>query len=168
MILALNTPLDLGCFDNPILYGIQDLSPQQNRAERGRMQILIHKTSLHRLEVKLRKMGIVLGDAVQLVPEGNDDVAAYFIVPSRFPFGFGKPRLVRAGYLGDPAKDLLMPALEKNAPLRVRIVALEAAHLSADGVDSVSISVWGNPADIALPVYRTSIYPKNPINDRSI
>jgi hypothetical protein len=79
-----------------------------------------------------------------------------------------KPRLVRAGYLGDQAKDLLMPALEKNAPLRVRIVALEAAHLSADGVDSVSISVWGNPADIVLPVYRASIYSKSRISDSSL
>jgi len=132
------------------------------------MQVLIHKTSLHRLEVKLRKVGIVLGDAVQLVREGNDDVAAYFIVPSRLPFGFGKSRLVRAGYLDDQAKASLVPALEKNAPLRVRIVALEAAHLSADGVDSVSISVWGSPTDIVRPVYRTAIYSKSRINDRSL
>jgi hypothetical protein len=41
-----------------------------------------------------------------------------------------------------------MSALEKNAPLRVRIVDLEAAHLSADGKDRVSISVWGNSSDI--------------------
>jgi hypothetical protein len=112
------------------------------------MQVLIHKTSLHRLQVKLSKMATVLGDAVRLVPEGNDDVAAYFIVPSRLPFGFGKSRLVRAGYLGNQAKALLMPALEKNAPLRVRVVDLEAAHLSSVGKDSVSISVWGNSADI--------------------
>jgi hypothetical protein len=43
------------------------------------MQVLIHKTSLHRLQVKLSKMTTVLGDAVQLVPESSDDVAVYFI-----------------------------------------------------------------------------------------
>ena len=112
------------------------------------MQLLIHKTSLHRLQVNLSKMATVLGDAVQLVPESNDDVAVYFIVPSRLPFGLGKSRLVRAGYLGNQAKALLMSALEKNAPLRVRIVDLEAAHLSADGKDRVSISVWSNSSDI--------------------
>ena len=112
------------------------------------MQVLIHKTSLHRLQMKLSKMATVLGDAVQLVLESNDNVAVYFIEPSRFPFGFGKSRLVRAGYLDNQAKALLMPALEKDAPLRVRIVDMKAAHLSADGTDSVSISVWGNSADI--------------------
>lgn len=113
------------------------------------MQVLIHKTNLVRLEPRLPKVGIGLSDPVVLLREGDANVAALVTLPSRFPFGLGKPRTVRIGYLGEQAKAMLWPALEKAAPLRVRIVGVLTAHLKGDGMNQISISVWGDPADIA-------------------
>jgi hypothetical protein len=120
------------------------------------MQVLIHKTSLVRLEATLRIDGVGLGDPVQLHKEGDADIAAFVMLPSRLPFGLGKSHIVRAGYLGNQAKALLWPAIEKPAPLRVRIVEILAAHLSADGTNRISISVWGDPADVVPSVQRTT------------
>lgn len=99
------------------------------------MQVLIHKTSLVRLEANLRISGVGLGDPVQLLQEGETDIAAFVMLPSRMPFGLGKSHIVRAGYLGNQAKALLWPAFEKDAPLRVRVVEILAAHLAGDGLN---------------------------------
>lgn len=132
------------------------------------MQVLIHKTSLVRLESSLRISGIGLGDPAQLRQEGDTDIAAFVMLPSRIPFGFGKTRIVRAGYLGNQAKALLWPALETHAPLRVRIVEVLAAHLAGDGINRISISVWGDPADIAPRGQRTTIFSRSRIHDDPI
>jgi hypothetical protein len=129
------------------------------------MQALIHKTSLVRLETNLRISGIGLGDPVQLLQEGDADIAAFVMLPSRMPFGLGKSRIVRAGYLGNQAKSLLWPAFEKDAPLRVRIVEVLAAQLTGDGTNRVSISVWGDPNDITPSVPKTTIFSRSRIND---
>jgi hypothetical protein len=95
-------------------------------------------------------------------------IAAFVMLPSRLPFGFGKFRIVRAGYLGNQAKALLWPAFEKPAPLRVRIVEILAAHLNADGKNRISILVWGDPADVAPGVPRASLFSRSRINDDPI
>ena len=125
------------------------------------MQVLIHRTSLVQLESNLRISGIGLGDPVQLLQEGDSDIAAFVMLPSRLPFGLGKSRIVRAGYLGNRAKALLWPAFKKDAPLRVRVVEILAAHLAGDGLNRVSISVWGDPADIMPSVLKSPSEPKN-------
>lgn len=122
------------------------------------MQVLIHKTSLVRLDSNLRISGVGLGDPVQLLQEGESDIAAFVMLPSRLPFGLGKPQVVRAGHLGSQAKALLWPAFEKDAPLRVRVVEILGAHLAGDGVDRISISVWGDPADIMPSVPKRTIF----------
>jgi hypothetical protein len=132
------------------------------------MQVLIHKTSLVRLEPDLRISSIGLGDPVQLLREGDADVSAFVKLPSRIPFGLGKCSIVRAGYLGNQAKSWLWPALEKDAPLRVRIVEMLAAHLTGDGLNRVSISVWGDPADITPRFQRTTIFSRSRMNDEPV
>lgn len=129
------------------------------------MQILIHKTSLLRLEVNLRRDAIYLGDPMHLLQEGTDDVAAFVQLPSRLPFGIGKARSVRAGYLGSHAAKLIMPALVKGGQLRVRIVEIQARHLNSEGIDFISISVWGNPADIIPTVPLGRVFSRSRIND---
>ena len=129
------------------------------------MQILIHKTSLLRLEVNLRRDAIYLGDPMHLLQEGTDDVAAFVQLPSRLPFGIGKARSVRAGYLGNHAAKLIMPALVKGGQLRVRIVEIQARHLNSEGIDFISISVWGNPADIIPTVPFGRVFSRSRIND---
>jgi len=113
------------------------------------MQALIQMTSLLRLDPNLRISGVELGDPVQLVQDASDEIAVYLTLASRLPFGLGKSKIVLAGYLSDQAKTLIMPAIEKDAALRVRIVDIRAAHLHSDGGNRLSISVWGDPADIA-------------------
>lgn len=44
----------------------------------------------------------------------------------------------------------IAPAIEEQAVLHVRIVEIEPVHARADGIDQISISVWGEPS--ALPV----------------
>lgn len=129
------------------------------------MQVLIYKTSLLRLEVNLRRDAIYLGDPLQLQQEGSDDVAAFVNLPSLLPFRIGKARKVRAGYLGNHAKKLIVPALAKGVQLRVRIVEIQARHLNSEGTDMISISVWGDPADIIPTVPPGRIFSRSRIND---
>ena len=131
------------------------------------MQVLIHKTSLVRLDSNLRISGVGLGDPVELLQEGESDIVAFVVLPSRWPFGLGKSQIVRAGYLGSQAKALLWPAFEKDALLRVRIVEILAAHLSGDGLNRISISVWGDPADIIPIVPKRTIFSRSRINDHA-
>ena len=129
------------------------------------MQVLIHKTGLVRLSANRRMARIGLGDPVQLQQEGATDIAAFVMLPSRMPFGLGKSRITRAGYLGNQARALLWPAFEKDAALRVRIVEILAAHLASDGLNRISISVWGDPADIVPSGPITPIFSRSRIHD---
>jgi hypothetical protein len=103
---------------------------------------------LVRLQVPIRGLGIGLGEAVVLLYNNASEVAVMAMLPSRFPFGLGRLRKVKLGYLGDHTRALLMHALEMGAQLRVRIVELDAAHLRTDCCDRIAISVWGDPAGV--------------------
>jgi hypothetical protein len=93
----------------------------------------------------------VPGQDVVLETSPDRTIKAYVDLPSRWLFGLGRPRRICLGYLHPRATELLLPALDIGASLRVRIVEVEPAHARADGVDSVSISVWGHPDDLAPP-----------------
>jgi hypothetical protein len=112
------------------------------------MQILIHKANVVRLQVPVRDLRLGLGEPVVLVRDNASDVAVMAMLPSRLPFGLGRLRKVKLGYLGDHTKTLLMPALDLGVQLRVRIVELDAAHLRTDGCDRIAISVWGDHAGV--------------------
>jgi hypothetical protein len=127
------------------------------------MQILIHKANLVRLQVPIRGLGIGLGEAVGLIYNNVSEVAVMAMLPSRLPFGLGRLRKVKLGYLGDHTKALLMPALELGTQLRVRIVELDAAHLRTDGCDRIAISVWGDPAGMMSRGSRRSDFSARPI-----
>ena len=127
------------------------------------MQILIHKASLVRLQVPIRGLRIGLGEAVMLIYNNVSEVAVMAMLPSRLPFGLGRLRKVKLGYLGDHTKALLMPAIEMGAQLRVRIVGLDAGRLRSDGCDRIAISVWGDPAGIMPRGSRRSDFSARPI-----
>jgi hypothetical protein len=112
------------------------------------MQPLIHQASLYGLTVPIAGSGIVPGQDVTLESTAERNVEVYVDLPSRWPFGLGRPRRICLGYLHPMATELLLPALDIGASLRVRIVEVEPAHARADGVDSVCISVWGDPEDL--------------------
>lgn len=112
------------------------------------MQILIHKTRLTRLLIDLRNLQISMGDPIQLIKDEENNLAALAKLPPRLPFGIGRSRTIRLGYLGPHATSILWPAVEKDAHLRVRIVEIEKAHLSMKQTDQISISVWGDPVDL--------------------
>jgi hypothetical protein len=126
------------------------------------MQILIHKANLVRLQLPVRGLRIGLGEAVVFVHDSASEVAVMAMLPSRLPFGLGRWRKVKLGYLGDHTKALLMPALELGAQLRVRIVELDAGHLRADGCERIAISVWGDPAGMMPRVSSWSDFSARP------
>ncbi len=129
------------------------------------MQILIQKTSLVRLEAKPHSLRVGLGDPVQLVQDEGADIAVLVSVPSWIPFGLGKPWMARLGYLDTPAQRLLMPAVRSGAPLRVRIVEIEVAHLNTHGAERISVSVWGEGWDVSPIVARPQILSRSRIHD---
>ena len=127
------------------------------------MHILIHKANLVRLQLPVRGLRLGLGEAVVLVHDNASEVAVMAMLPSRLPFGLGRLRKVKLGYLGEHTKALLMPALEIGAQLRVRIVELDAGHLRTNGCDRIAISVWGDPAGMMPRGLRWSDFSARPI-----
>jgi hypothetical protein len=77
----------------------------------------------------------------------------------------GGPVELVVGYLGQQATEILWPALESYAHLRVRIVEIEPAHLSPSGNASPFISVWGDPTILMSARPRHQIFTRNRIND---
>lgn len=114
------------------------------------MQPLIHQASLYGLTTPIGSSGIVPGQNVELEVTAERKIQVYANLPSRWPFGLGKPRRQCLGFLHPEATQLLLPALDVEATLRVRIVEVEPAHARPDGVDRVCISVWGDPDDLGL------------------
>lgn len=108
------------------------------------MQALIHQASLYGLKIPIRGSGLVPGQTVELKLDPDHGVAAFVALPSRLPFGIGKPRRRHLGYLDPEIAERIAPAIKKHAILRVRIVEIEPAHVRSDGVDQISISVWGD------------------------
>lgn len=106
------------------------------------MQALIHKASLHGLKISLRGSGIVPGQPVELECHAERKLAVVVTSPSRWSFGLGKQKRRILGYLHPEASAIIMPALERSASLRVRIVEIEPAHARTEGMDQVSISIW--------------------------
>jgi hypothetical protein len=128
------------------------------------MQPIIHKAAIA-LDLNPVSIGVSPGDRALLSMNSDTTVSVFVERPSRLPFGLGKPRVVLLGTLGARATDILLPALERKADFRVRIIEVEPAHLSRTGRASVYVSVWGNPADVAQPKSRPSIFTRSKIND---
>lgn len=130
------------------------------------VEALIHKVALTRLDLDPHSAGVSPGDHVFLVCEADERVAAYVTLPSRLPFGWGKRRTKRLGLLDPQSSRMLMPALERHANLRVRVVEIEFPHLNRNRLNTVYISVWGNPSDLIPrkhPMAR--IFSKSRINE---
>ncbi len=112
------------------------------------MQPLIHQAALAVLAVDPRRAKISPGDVAQLRPEPEGVITVYVERQSRLPFGLGKLSYLRIGTLEPKAAAFIRPAVDNSLPLRVRVVEVEMAHLNHRGNDAVSISVWGNAADL--------------------
>jgi hypothetical protein len=111
------------------------------------MQTLIYKTEL---SVEHAPAWLSLTAPVQLCLEADGSVSASADRPATL-FGFRRSGPVRIGVLTGQARDLLVPALETNAPLRVRIVELVPPHIAAGGRAQVAVSVWGDPDQLRRP-----------------
>ena len=128
------------------------------------MKPIIHKAAIA-LNLNPVSVGISPGDRALLSLNSDTTISVFVERPSRLPFGLGQPRVVLVGTLGAWATDILLPALERKADFRVRIIEVEPAHLSRTGRASVYVSVWGNPADIVQPRSTPEIFTRSKIND---
>lgn len=114
------------------------------------MQALIYQASLYGLTLPVHGSGLTPGQAVELALDPDYIVAAFVQLPSRLPFGLGKPRRKHLGYLEPDVAEWIAPALERQVALRVRIVEIESAHARTDGLDQILVSVWGAPEAFLL------------------
>jgi hypothetical protein len=128
------------------------------------MQPIIHKAAIA-LDLNPVSVGISPGDRAVLSLNSDTTISVFVERPSRLPFGLGKPRVVLLGMLGARATDILLPALNRKADFRVRIIEVEPAHISRTGRASVYVSVWGDPADIVGPTASRAIFTRSRIND---
>lgn len=107
------------------------------------MQLLIYKTEL---VVERAPSWLAPNAPVELRPQADGSVAAFAPSPSRWTSLFWRERPVRIGTLNEDAAMLVCSALEAGTVLRVRIVELRPAHLTADRRVRMSVSVWGGAA----------------------
>ncbi|ATX67113.1 hypothetical protein [Roseinatronobacter bogoriensis] len=129
------------------------------------MQALIHQTRIDGLQFAIQGSGVTLGQDVALEYDQQNRVAAFVKLPARWSFGFSRNKRKQLGYLGPDAAMLITPALERQAPLRVRIVELEPAHAREEGIDQVSVSIWGRPSDLQPLTQEQSVQPQAPSED---
>jgi hypothetical protein len=109
------------------------------------MQLLIYKTEL----VVERAPGwLEPNSPIELRAQAHGTVVAFAQRPPRLLPLFGQARPVRIGGLDETAGVLLRPALEAGLALRVRIVEIHPAHLTADRQARISVSVWGGAAKL--------------------
>jgi hypothetical protein len=109
------------------------------------MQVILHKTPLVPLAETPATFGLTLGDSVELQADASGAVTAVFWRKGRWSSLFGgRARQVPIGQLVPEAADMIAPALRYGTDLRVRVVEICPAHLSAAGQDAVCLSVWGD------------------------
>lgn len=108
------------------------------------MQTLIYKTDI---VVERAPAWLAPNNPVELRPQADGTVAALARRPLRWTSVFWGDRPVRIGMLNEDAVMLLRPFLETGIGLRVRIVELHPAHLTADRRARISVSVWGSVAN---------------------
>lgn len=128
------------------------------------MEPLVHKASVHLTTNRLPR-DASLGDVLTLRLQSDGKITATWVASSRIAFGFGRARELVLGYLGQRATDLLGPALERSAHLRVRIVEIEPAHLNSLGNARLFISVWGDPKVVMPTRPKHKIFSRSRIND---
>ena len=112
------------------------------------MQTLIYKTELF---VERAPGWLTPNSTVELRPQADGTVAAFARRPSGWASVFLGERPVRIGLLNEDAAMLVRPVLETDIALRVRVVELHPAHLTADRRARISVSVWASGSKIALP-----------------
>ncbi len=109
------------------------------------MQVILHKTPLVPLAESPAKYGLTLGDSVELQADPTGAVTAVFRRKgSWLPLLGRRTRQVPIGQLEPEAADMVAPALRRGTGLRVRVVEICPAHLSAEGQDAICLSVWGD------------------------
>lgn len=123
----------------------------------GIIEPLLHKTAVIELQHPLRRAGLSIGDAGELRLGDDGRIAVYAPILKR-RFLIRRRILALIGYLGPTANPLIVPALRRGAPLRVRVVGLTPEHLASNGRADLHISVWGS----TQPLYPTHL-PDTPL-----
>ena len=128
------------------------------------MQPVIHKARIL-LDATSKVPCVAPGDPAHLIIDADFSISVWCKRPAKFKFGFGRPKLSRIGVLEGYESQLIRPALEKNAEMRVRFVEVEPPHINKHGRTTIYISVWGNKADFRGESPVVQIFSHSRIND---
>lgn len=110
-------------------------------------QPIIHKTRLQQLALHVARSGLCLNDTVELQREG-DDIVVLARLHRPFLGLIPRRRQTRLGLLGPHAVALVAPLIDRDAPLRARIVGLTPEHLAGATGPEVHVSVWSVPEPV--------------------
>jgi hypothetical protein len=107
------------------------------------MQLVFEKVEVVNLEADLRKIGLSIGDALNLQLDELGSCQAYF-TPKQTWLGkiFKNHVDQRLGELSKNDALYLAKQVKDASKARVRVVDVTPKHLSSENKDSVFISVW--------------------------
>ena len=116
------------------------------------LQPLIHKAPVTGLRVNVTRTGLCINDPAELRLLSDGQIAIFAMGHNGF-LGQLRPKCrLHLGSLGPAASTLILPAVQDDRHLRVRIVDLVPEHLAPDSGPVVWISVWGD-ANSLLPFH---------------
>lgn len=104
------------------------------------IQPILNKAKVHGLAVHVARSGLCLNDPAELhiTEEGRLEIHA--LIKRPFLGLIPRSSKLALGHLGPRATAVLVPHLEAETPLRLRIVGLTPEHIAAP---EVFVSVWG-------------------------
>lgn len=116
------------------------------------LQPLIHKAPVTGLRVSVTRTGLCINDPAELRLLSDGQIAIFAMGHNGF-LGQLRPKCrLHLGTLGPAASSLILPAVQDDRHLRVRIVDLVPEHLAPETGPEVWISVWGD-ANSLLPFH---------------
>jgi len=130
------------------------------------LQPLLAQAQVAEIAFNVARSGLTLGDKASLAIADEGRVAV--LAETSAPFLLWSRRKMRLlGYLSPADGAIVLPRLEANDLLRVRIVGLTPEHLGQDGRAGMQISIWGHqpyirqdakhsdsPVQLAVPPFR--------------
>ena len=120
---------------------------------------IVHKAAVEQLSVSPSQLRLNIGDPAELSLGESGEVTVSVTRQKRDLLLRRKTRSVKLGLLEAAAAARVTAALRAGEPVRVRIVNISPAHLTADRTESVHVSVWAEESHGARPMTESAASP---------